>query len=125
MTGKPMKKNKTNNKTAGEPSARPVHIEFNHPKAMKISIAGTFNDWRPGATPMVSLGDGRWFKDLMLKPGVYEYQLVVDGEWMLDPRASETVANPFAYGQMNSLLKVNGKASCPVGNGNAQRKPCL
>jgi hypothetical protein len=108
MTGKPMKKNKTNNKTAGEPSARPVHIEFKHANATTIKIAGTFNDWRPGATPMVSLGDGRWFKELSLKPGVYEYRLVVDGEWMPDSRASEIAPNPF--GGMNSVLKVNG---CP------------
>jgi 1,4-alpha-glucan branching enzyme len=90
-----MKKNKTNNKINGETSARPVHIEFNRPSARTISIVGTFNEWRPGATRMASLGDGRWFKELMLKPGIYEYQLVVDGEWMLDPRASETVSNPF------------------------------
>ena len=74
---------------------------------------------------MVPLGEVRWFKELMLKPGVYEYQLALDGEWMLDPRASETVTTPFAYGQMNSLLKVNGKASCPAVNGNAQSKRCL
>jgi 1,4-alpha-glucan branching enzyme len=114
-----MKKNKTNNKTAGESSARSVHIEFTHANAMTISIAGTFNDWRPGATPMVSLGDGRWFKDLMLKPGVYEYRLVVDGEWMPDPRAGETAPNPF--GEMNSVLKVNGCASDIVLNGIVQK----
>jgi hypothetical protein len=106
-----MKKNKTNAKFNGDPSARPVHIEFNRPGARTISIVGTFNEWRPGATRMASLGEGRWFKELMLKPGIYEYQLVVDGEWMLDPRAGETVSNPFAFGQMNSLLKVDGEAS--------------
>ena len=54
---------------------------------------------------MVPVGDGRWLKELILAPGVYEYRLVVDGEWMPDPRASETVPNPF--GEMNSVLKVN------------------
>ena len=44
---------------------------------------------------MVSLGDGRWAKELVLPPGVYEYRLVVDGEWMPDPRASETAPNPY------------------------------
>ena len=101
-----MKKNKTNIKTAGEPSTKLIHIEFSHANATTISIAGTFNDWRPGATPMVSLGDGRWCKEMTLKPGVYEYRLVVDGVWMPDPRASETAPNPF--GGMNSVLKVNG-----------------
>jgi len=57
---------------------------------------------------MVSLGDGRWLKELILTPGVYEYRLVVDGEWMSDPRARETVTNPF--GESNSVLRVNGYA---------------
>lgn len=69
-------------------------------------MAGTFNDWRPGVTPTVSLGDGRCVKALVLRPGVYEYRLMVDGEWMPDPRASETAPNPF--GEMNSVLEVNG-----------------
>ena len=104
-----MKKNKTNNKPAGGPGTRSVRIEFDHATATRIAIAGTFNDWRPGVTPMVSLGEGRWVKELVLPPGVYEYRLVVDGEWMADPRASESVGNPF--GEMNSVLKVNGCAS--------------
>ena len=87
----------------------PAHFEFTHPTAARVCVAGTFNDWRPEATPMVSLGEGRWVKELVLPPGVYEYRLVVDGEWMADPRASETAPNPF--GEMNSVLKVNGCAS--------------
>lgn len=83
-----------------------VHVEFSHSQASAVAIAGTFNDWRPTATPMVSLGDGRWFKELVLPPGIYEYRLVVDDEWMPDPRAGETAPHPF--GEMNSILKVNG-----------------
>ena len=64
---------------------------------------GTFNDWRPAVTPMVPLGNGHWSKALTLPPGVYEYRLVVDGAWMPDPRAIETVPNPF--GGVNSVLK--------------------
>ena len=67
-------------------------------------MAGTFNDWRPEATPMVSMGDGRWIKELTLPPGVHEYRIVVDGEWMPDPLASETTPNPF--GGVNSVLRV-------------------
>ncbi len=83
-------------------------MEFGHPTATEVSIAGTFNDWRPGATPMVAMGDGRWIKELVLPPGVYEYRLVVDGEWILDPRARETSPNPF--GGRNSVLKVDGSS---------------
>jgi 1,4-alpha-glucan branching enzyme len=82
-----------------------IRIEFTHPTANEVAIAGTFNDWRPDATQMVSLGNGRWAKELALSPGTYEYRLVVDGAWMADPRADETAPNPF--GGRNSLLKVN------------------
>ena len=98
---------KKNHKTAYHPPTKPVHIEFIDTTAANISIAGTFNDWRPGATPMVPVGDGRWFKELVLKPGLYEYRLVVDGRWMPDPHAKAMAPNPF--GGMNSVLHVNGQ----------------
>lgn len=104
-----MKQNHTNHKPNSELHPKPVHIEFNHATAATISLAGTFNDWRPRVTPMVSLGAGRWIKILALPPGVYEYRFVVDGEWMSDPRNCDTAPNPF--GEVNSVLKVNGVAS--------------
>jgi hypothetical protein len=63
-----------------------------------------FNDWHPGATPMIDLGHGRWVKELTLPPGRYEYQFVVDGHWMHDRTAHETVYNPF--GGLNSVVEV-------------------
>ena len=63
-----------------------------------------FNDWHAEAKPMHPLGDGRWVKETVLPPGTYEYRLVVDGRWIADPLAKETVANPF--GGRNSLLQV-------------------
>ena len=54
---------------------------------------------------MVLWGDGRWRKELVLPPGVYEYRLVVDGEWMTDPLGQATSPNPF--GGLNSVLNVN------------------
>jgi 1,4-alpha-glucan branching enzyme len=98
-----MKKQTKHNNGNGNITQR-IRIEFTHPTASEVAIAGTFNDWRPDATRMVRLGDGRWSKELALSPGTYEYRLVVDGAWMVDPRASETAPNPF--GGMNSVLKV-------------------
>ena len=85
----------------------PAHFEFTHPTAARVCLAGTFNDWRPEATPMVPIGDGRWMKELTLSPGVYEYRIVADGEWMPDPVATENVPNPF--GGFNSLRRVSGR----------------
>jgi 1,4-alpha-glucan branching enzyme len=83
---------------------KPVRFEFTHPTARAVCIAGTFNDWQPEAKPMHLMGDGRWLKETVLAPGTYEYCLVVDGQWMPDPLAKETVPNPF--GGRNSILKV-------------------
>ena len=82
----------------------PVRFEFTHPTARTVCIAGTFDDWRPEAKPMHSIGDDRWLNETALPPGTYEYCLVVDGQWMPDPLARETVPNPF--GGRNSVLKV-------------------
>ena len=101
-----MKKHKNNKNTNGH--SRTIRIEFTDEVAAAVSIAGTFNDWRPDATPMVRSEQGRWVKDIALSPGTYEYRLVVDGVWIPDPAAAESVPNPF--GDRNSVLKVN-----PVG----------
>jgi 1,4-alpha-glucan branching enzyme len=81
-----------------------VRFEFTHPTASAVSVAGTFNHWQPEAKSLHSAGEGRWFKETALKPGTYEYCLVVDGQWMPDPTARETVPNPF--GGRNSVLTV-------------------
>ena len=87
----------------------PVHFEFTDPKATSVCIAGSFNHWQLEAKTLHSSGAGNWWKDTELAPGTYEYCLVVDGHWMPDPLAKETVANPF--GGRNSILNV---ASTPT-----------
>src|SRR5664279_4928136 len=82
----------------------PVRFEFAHPTAKTVCLAGTFNHWLPEAKTLHSSGVGNWWKETALAPGTYEYCLVVDGKWMPDPRAKETVANPF--GGRNSVLTV-------------------
>jgi 1,4-alpha-glucan branching enzyme len=103
-----MKKNNHKKQADAGTQSQRVHFEFNYPAAESVFIAGTFNDWRPEATPMIALDQGRWAKDLALPPGDYEYCLVVDGQWKPDPQATETVPNPF--GGMNSIRRVgNGR----------------
>jgi 1,4-alpha-glucan branching enzyme len=103
-----MKKHKTHKNGNGH-TPQSIRIEFTHPTAAAVAIAGSFNDWRPDATPMLNVEHGRWVKDLALQPGTYEYRFVVDGMWIPDPAASETVPNPF--GDRNSVLKVNPAGS--------------
>ena len=95
--------NHDNARSAG-PQLVPVRYEFTHPTATAVAVAGTFNDWHPTTKSMHSSGNGHWLKETALVPGAYEYCLVVDGQWMPDPLASETVPNPF--GGRNSILRV-------------------
>jgi 5'-AMP-activated protein kinase regulatory beta subunit len=99
---------KSKSKTAKPPQPPTVRIEYCDQQAQAVAIVGTFNDWRPQATPMLALSDGRWVKELVLPPGCYEYRFVVDGEWKSDPAEPEQVPNP--YGTRNSVLEVPGPA---------------
>ena len=98
-----MKKHKTQKNGDGHVS-QSTRIEFTHPTAAAVAIAGTFNDWRPDATQMVPVGHGGWLKELTLPFGTYEYLLVADGRWLPDQSTIATVPNPF--GGVNSLLIV-------------------
>jgi 1,4-alpha-glucan branching enzyme len=82
----------------------PVCFEFTHLTATTVCLAGTFNGWHPTTKAMQAIGSGHWMKEAFLPPGNYEYCLVVDGQWMPDPLAMETVPNPF--GGRNSILIV-------------------
>jgi 1,4-alpha-glucan branching enzyme len=82
----------------------PVRFEFTHPTASSVSVAGSFNNWHPTTKSMQPLGVGYWAKEAFLAPGDYEYCLVVDGHWMPDPLAKDSVPNPF--GGRNSILHV-------------------
>jgi 1,4-alpha-glucan branching enzyme len=95
--------NHDNVRSAG-PQLGPVRFEFTHPTATTVCVAGTFNRWQPEAKTLHPTGGGRWWKETALAPGTYEYCMVVDGQWMPDPQAGETVPNPF--GGRNSVLKV-------------------
>ena len=99
-----MKHNKNHDNAPGGPQLIPVHFEFTHPTAISVCVAGCFNHWKPEAKTLHPAGDGRWVKESALPPGTYEYCLVVDGQWIPDPLARETVPNPF--GGRNSILKV-------------------
>ena len=70
-----------------------------------LYLAGSFNGWKPEATPLIPRGGGQWSGDLVVKPGRHEYLFVVDGQWLPDPNAKETVSNPF--GGLNSVLIVS------------------
>jgi len=120
--------NHDNVRNAGTPLV-PVRFEFTDPTANTVCIAGTFNQWQPEAKTLHPIGCGHWWKETALAPGTYEYCLVVDGKWMPDPLARESVPNPF--GGRNSILKVasspeaahrDDATNLPLKNANKRKK---
>jgi hypothetical protein len=82
-----------------------VSLELVKPGAKHVFVAGSFNGWKPEKTPLIQKSNGRWVGDLDVNPGRHEYLFVVDGQWLPDPNAKESVQNPF--GGRNSILTVS------------------
>lgn len=94
----------------------PVNFEYNPngKKVKSVQLTGQINDWNPAATPLSF--DGSVFKvTMMLNPGKYHYQVVVDGKWMLDP--VNPVKEDNNMGGFNSVLV--------VGNNQPEKLPHL
>jgi 1,4-alpha-glucan branching enzyme len=81
-----------------------VRFGLNVLNAESVCVAGTFNGWKPGATPLTEVVRGKWVKYLPLAHGRYEYQFVVDGKQIDDPAASDYLPNPD--GGKNAVILV-------------------
>lgn len=77
----------------------------------KVQIAGSMTNWNPEGGTMQE-ENGKWVLEMPLNPGLYQYQVVVDGEWMLDPGNPVTVDN--GIGGFNSQLTIGGGAEKEV-----------
>jgi hypothetical protein len=73
------------------------------PKAIKVSVAGSFNNWDPEANPL-SKTDSVWYAEILLEPGYYYYNFVVDGNWIPDP-SNDWKVNDGGE-NFNSIIKV-------------------
>jgi 1,4-alpha-glucan branching enzyme len=83
---------------------KPVEFALNLPRAHSVAVVGTFNDWDVNRHPLRADPGGAWSITVWLPAGRYEYRFVVDGQWVSDPSAGESVQNTF--GSTNSVLVV-------------------
>ena len=74
-------------------TAKPVNFYCWAPGAHAVHLAGDFNQWSPISHPMRRQMDGCWFLQVMLTHGHHLYRFLVDGEAVLDPRASGRAVN--------------------------------
>ena len=73
------------------------------PKAKKVSVAGTFNNWDIKSDSAKKDAKGSWAVKLELKPGRYEYKFFVDGNWVNDTNSLVTYNN---FGTQNNIVEI-------------------
>jgi hypothetical protein len=80
-----------------------VRLVVVQPDARTVEVAGDFNGWDPGRTPLQPASGGAWTVTLPLEPGRYEYMFVVNGQdWVADPFAVEQLDDGF--GSRNAVI---------------------
>jgi hypothetical protein len=90
---------------APAPDGVAVRFVLHAPEAQTVGLAGTFNQWDSGATPLVRSEGGLWAATLVLPAGEHEYAFVVDGErWVPDPAAPGV---DDGFGRRNSVLTLS------------------
>ena len=77
--------------------------------ANKVSIAGSFNNWSADANPLTNYGDGVWKAAIELQANYYQYKIVVDGNWIPDPKNDWKIND--GGDNFNSVVKVGNPAT--------------
>lgn len=83
---------------------RKVVLNYDQLSGKNLQIAGDFNNWIPDAGVETRVTEEGTQKILSIVPGSYEYSLIVDGDWQVDPTNPQRVDNQF--GGINSVLVV-------------------
>ena len=83
-----------------------TEFSLHAPDAKEVYLAGDFNGWQADAKDyrLRKFKGDIWKKMLKLKPGKYEYQFVVDGEWWCDPENDNRVTSPYCT--ENSVIQI-------------------
>lgn len=83
---------------------RHVVLSYHHLASKDLKIAGDFNDWIPDHEVETRVVNDTVQKVLKVRPGSYQYRVIIDGKWQEDP--ANPVRVPNSYGGSNSLLRV-------------------
>ncbi len=79
-------------------------------KPDRVSLAGTFNDWTVGRTPVTDPdGDGEYTVTLLLPVGSYQYKFVVgDNTWIQDKTGQDGETDD-GFGGKNSIVNADDR----------------
>jgi len=84
--------------------AKPMEFKLYAPKAKKVSLVGSFNNWDTKSLSAKKDSKGNWTAKVNLKPGRYEYKFFIDGSWVNDPHCPSLITNSF--GSQNCVIEV-------------------
>jgi glycosidase len=73
-----------------------------------VKLAGDINNWQPDQT-VLAKNASVWKTELILNPGRYSYQVVLDGVWSLDKNNPDSTSN--GMGGFNSVLKIEAASA--------------
>jgi type 1 glutamine amidotransferase len=89
-----------------------------HHDAKSVILSGTFNRWDETGFKMKKTEKG-WRVTLQLRPDVYEYKFIVDGQWMEDPQNPSKVINEHnTYNSVIDVMKTVEFKLCDFENAN-------
>ncbi len=92
--------------TSKAPKPKSVKIMFFSEKAQNVSLVGDFNAWGVDPLLLSKVNGNTWEAEVKLAPGMYQYNLVVDGKkWIANPNSKSLV--PDGFGGTNSVVIVN------------------
>jgi 1,4-alpha-glucan branching enzyme len=74
------------------------------PGAFNVQLAGDFTNWQESPIHLQRTIDGTWQAAVPLRPGVYQYRYIVDGQWRDDAKSAAQEPNPF--GSCNAVRHV-------------------
>lgn len=75
------------------------------PHARSITLEGDFNDWDGSRTELTRSSDGVWTASVLLRPGQYQYQFVIDDTLRVaDDKAPKV---PDGLGGENSVITIS------------------
>jgi len=76
----------------------------------RVFVAGDFNGWQSERHELRRNPERAVFElEIPMNPGDYQYRLVIDGRWSVDPYASECALN--SSGEPNSVVRVPARES--------------
>ena len=81
-----------------------INFELKAPEAKKVIVTGDFNSWKQTGIEMTKRRDGIWKADIDLNVGRYQYKFIVDNQWWVDPKNTNTAVSEC--GTINSVLEV-------------------